>query len=96
MYWEPIGGVIWQVQDPIGQAILVGLGTVLYITPYFLGTQMTMLTGNITDQLKNFLVSSNNPDLALPLCYLSAALIGVMGVTAVVYNFRQTRRPTAA
>lgn len=80
------------------QVILVGLGAVLYLTPYFLGTQMTMLTGNLTDQVVPLLVSSKNTDLALPLCYLSAALIGIMGVTAVVYNFRQTmtRRPTAA
>lgn len=24
-YWQPIGGVIWQVQDPVGQAVLYGL-----------------------------------------------------------------------
>lgn len=24
-YWQPVGGVIWQVQDPTGQAILLGL-----------------------------------------------------------------------
>ena len=59
---------------------------------------MTMLNGNLTDQVMPLLVSSKNPDLALPLCYLSALLIGVMGVIAVAYNFRQTRtrRPTAA
>lgn len=80
------------------QVILVGLGAVLYITPYFFGTQMTLLSGNITDQLMPLLVSSKNPDLALPLCYLSAALIGILGLVAVGYNLRQTmtRRPTAA
>lgn len=80
------------------QVVLVGLGAALYLTPYFLGTQMTMLSGGITDQVMPILVSSKNPDLALPLCYLSAALIGVLGLTAVAYNLRQTmtRRPTAA
>lgn len=80
------------------QVILVGLGAVLYITPYFFGTQMTLLSGNITDQLMPLLVSSKNPDLALPLCYLSAALIGILGLVAVGYNLRQTmtRRPAAA
>ena len=80
------------------QVILVGLGAVLYITPYFFGTQMTLLSGNITDQVMPLLVSSKNPDLALPLCYLSAALIGILGLVAVGYNLRQTmtRRPTAA
>jgi len=24
-YWQPIGGVIWSVQDPVGQAVLYGL-----------------------------------------------------------------------
>ena len=24
-YWQPIGGVIWQVQNPVGQAVLYGL-----------------------------------------------------------------------
>jgi len=24
-YWQPIGGVIWQVQSPVGQAVLYGL-----------------------------------------------------------------------
>jgi protein-S-isoprenylcysteine O-methyltransferase Ste14 len=25
VYWQPIGGVIWNVQDPIGRAVLYGL-----------------------------------------------------------------------
>jgi hypothetical protein len=80
------------------QVILIALGALLYLGPYLFGTQMTMLNGNLTDQVMPILVSSKNPDLALPLCYLSALLIGVMGVIAVAYNFRQTRtrRPTAA
>ena len=80
------------------QVILIALGAGLYLGPYLLGTQMTMLNGNLTDQVMPFLVSSKNPDLALPLCYLSALLIGAMGVIAVAYNFRQTRtrRPTVA
>ncbi len=79
------------------QTLLVGLGAVLYIGPYFLGSQMTLLTGRVTDQVMPLLVSSKNPGLALPLCYLSAALIGILGLVAVAYNLRQTmvRRPTA-
>jgi len=80
------------------QVILIGLGALLYVGPYLFGTQMTLLNGNLTGQIMPLLVSSKNPDLALPLCYLSALLIGVMGIVAVAYNFRQTRsrRPTAA
>jgi hypothetical protein len=80
------------------QVLLIGLGSVLYITPYLFGSQMTLLTGNITDKVMPILVSSKNPDLALPLCYLSAAAIGVLGAVAVAYNFRLStiRRPKAA
>ncbi len=83
-----VNGYRWQV-------LLLGLGGVLYVGPYLLGSQMTMLTGQQVDQIMPFLVSSRNPDLALPLTYISAALVGVLGVVAVVYNFRQTspRRP---
>ena len=79
------------------QTLLIGIGAVLYVGPYFLGSQMTLLTGKITDQYMPLLVSSKNPDVALALCYISAALIGIMGITAVVYNLRQTvvRRPKA-
>jgi hypothetical protein len=79
------------------QTLLIGIGAVLYVGPYFLGSQMTLLTGKITDQYMPLLVSSKNPDVALALCYISAALIGILGITAVVYNLRQTvvRRPKA-
>ena len=79
------------------QTLLIGIGAVLYVGPYFLGSQMTLLTGKITDQFMPLLVSSKNPDVALALCYISATLIGIMGIAAVVYNLRQTvvRRPKA-
>jgi hypothetical protein len=78
------------------QITLIGLGAVLYLVPYFLGSQMTLLTGHYTEIIRPMLVTSLNPDVALPLCYLSAALIGILGVIAVGYNLRQTaRRPQA-
>jgi hypothetical protein len=80
-----INGYRWQV-------LLIGLGATLYVVPYFFGTQMTQLTGQRVDVLMPLLVSSKNPDLALPLCYLSAALAGICGIVAVVYNLRGTRR----
>jgi hypothetical protein len=79
------------------QVLLIGLGAALYITPYFFGSQMTMLTGKLTDQFAPLLVTSTNPDLALPISYIAALAIGIMGLVAVGYNLRQTtRRPTAA
>jgi len=72
------------------QVLLLGLGAALYIGPYMIGTQMTMLHGQHVDWIMPLLVSSRNPDLALALCYLSALLIGVMGLIAVAYNLRST------
>lgn len=80
------------------QVLLLGLGATLYIVPYVLGSQMTMLSGQAIDQVVQFMVAQQNPDLALPLTYVSAAIVGILGVVAVVYNFRQTgaRRTTAS
>lgn len=80
------------------QMVLLGLGAVLYIGPYVIGVQATLLTGQRIDVIMPALVTSLNPDVALPLCYLSAAAAGVMGLAAVAYNLRQTavRRPTSA
>jgi len=73
------------------QVVLLGLGAVLYLGPYFLGSQMTMLTGHITGQVMPLLVTAKNQALALVLCYVSAALAGVLGIAAVVYNLREAR-----
>ena len=76
------------------QVLLLGLGATLYIVPYFLGVQMTELHGQNVEKLVPMLVSSQNLDLALPLCYLSGALVGLLGLIAVAYNLRSTgRRP---
>jgi len=72
------------------QVLLLALGATLYLGPYLLGVQMTLLTGQRIDQFMPILVSSKNPDLALPLCYLSAALAGILGLVAVGYNLRLT------
>jgi len=84
------------VRSVQAQTILIGLGSALYIGPYLLGVQATQLTGRNLPQLVKLLVSSSNPDVALPLCYISAALVGVLGLAAVAYNLAQTvtRRPT--
>jgi hypothetical protein len=79
------------------QVLLLGLGATLYIVPYFLGVQMTELHGQRVDVIMPFLVSSKNLDLALPLCYLSAALVGLLGLIAVAFNLRSTgRRPVTS
>ncbi len=78
------------------EVLLLGLGATLYIVPYLLGVQMTQLHGQHVEKLFPLLVTSLNPDVALPLCYLSGALIGVMGLFAVYYNLRSVgARPAA-
>ena len=76
------------------QVLLLGLGATLYIVPYLLGVQMTELHGKNVERLVPMLVSNQNLDVALPLSYLSGALVGLMGLIAVAYNLRSTgRRP---
>ena len=72
------------------QLLLLGLGATLYIVPYLLGVQMTLLHGQRVEQLVPMLVSNQNLDVALPLCYLSGVAVGLMGLFAVAYNLRST------
>ena len=71
------------------QVLLLGLGATLYIVPYLLGVQVTQIGNDTTNQLAAFFVSSQNHDLALPLCYLSGDLVGILALVAVIYNLRQ-------
>ena len=71
------------------QTLLLGLGTVLYVGPYVLGVQLTNIDDPTAKQIASIMVSSQNTDWSLPLCYLSAALVGIMGIAAVVYNLRR-------
>ena len=78
------------------QVLLLAIGATLYIVPYFLGVQLTTFAADneTVNSLTSVLVSSNNVDVALYLCYLSAFLVGVFAAIAVIYNLRQTRGAT--
>ena len=71
------------------QTILLGLGAALYVGPYLLGVQVSTIGTDSANQLASIFVSSQNTDWSLALCYISAALVGVMGLVAVGYNLRQ-------
>jgi len=75
------------------QVLLLGLGATLYIVPYLLGVQVTQIGTDTSNQLAAFFVSSQNPNLALPLCYLSGAVVGLLALVAVIYNLRQGGAP---
>ncbi len=86
--------------DPRGfrlQTILLGIGSVLYIVPYLLGVQVTTIGSGVSNQLAALLDSSQNTNVSLPLAYISAAIVGLLGLYAVIYNLRiaDTRRPQA-
>ena len=72
------------------QALLLALGSVLYIVPYIIGVQVTQIDNDTARSLAAALVSSQNLGLAMPLCYLSGALAGLLGLYAVIYNLRQS------
>jgi hypothetical protein len=72
------------------QAVLLALGATIYIIPYIGGVQVTQIDNDTARSLAAFLVSSQNPGLAMPLCYLSGALAGLLGLVAVIYNLRQS------
>ena len=78
------------------QTVLIGLGAVLYLTPYLLGPQTQALTGSRLLDLSNTLTSNQNPGLALPLCYISAVLTGILGIVAVAYNIQLSYRQPKA
>jgi nitrate reductase NapE component len=61
--------------------------------PYLLGSQVTTVNSSIAAQLASVLVSSQNPTWALIFCYLSQALVGAMGLVAVIYNLRLASPP---
>ena len=70
------------------QTFLIGLGATLYLVPYLLGSQVTTVDSSIATQLASVFVSSQNQTVALALCYLSALVVGIMGIVAVIYNLR--------
>jgi len=72
------------------QALLLALGSLLYIVPYIIGVQVTQIDNDTARSLAAALVSSQNLGLAMPLCYLSGALAGLLGLYAVIYNLRQS------
>lgn len=78
------------------QVILVAVGAGLYIGPYLFGPQTQLLTGSRLLDLSNILTTSQNPALAEPLCYISAVATGILGIVAVVYNFRLSNRQPQA
>ena len=75
---------------------LLGLGALLYFIPYIFGVQaLGVVTGTFEDVSK-FLVTSENPDWAIAIAYVSIALLAIMGAVAVGYTLRTGGRAEVA
>ena len=72
------------------QTLLLGLGATLYIVPYLLGVQVTQVGSSGGTTLASIFVSSQNTNWSLPLCYISALIVGALGLVAVAFNLRET------
>lgn len=76
------------------QTYLLGLGAVLYIVPFVLGVEAGTMPAPLA-AVANFLVTDRNPEWAIPISILSMAIVGALGIVALVYNLRDvpaTRR----
>ncbi len=75
------------------QTYLLGLGAALYIVPFVVGVEAGGFAGAFGD-VGAFLVTTTNTSWAIPLTYLSMAIVGVLGAVAVAYNLRVAVPPT--
>ena len=78
----------------IWQTWLLGLGAVLYIVPFVFGVEAGALPGP-AGEVAAFLVTTTNPSWAIPLTYVSMAIVGALGAIAVVYNLRESGLPVS-
>ena len=68
---------------------LLALGSALYIVPTLLGVQLTAVHwGPFWDSAASALATNTDTGLAVALCWVSIAVIGVMAMAAVWYNLR--------
>ncbi len=74
------------------QTYLLGLGAALYVVPFVFGVEAGNLAGPAGDAAA-FLVTTTNPAWAIPLTYLSMAIVGGLGAVAVIYNLRESAAP---
>ena len=67
---------------------LLGLGSAFYFIPFVLGVQLNGVATDPILSISNFLVTNTNPDWAVGLCYVSIALLAVLGAWAAAYTLR--------
>ncbi len=72
---------------------LIGLGAIFYFIPYVFGVQA--VAGQFTN-ISNFLVTSSNTAWAIPIAYISIALLAIIGAIATAYTLKTGGRPEVA
>lgn len=81
----------------VWQTYLLALGATLYIVPFILAVEGGLPAP--LDGLAAFMVTSRNTAWAIPITFVSMAIVGALGAAAVVYNLREAgspRRPADA
>jgi len=69
--------------------ILLLIGAVFYFVPYVLGVEFySVAQGGPFASISNFLVTSQNPNWAVGVAYVSVALLAIMGAIATIYALR--------
>lgn len=74
-------------------SFLLGLGAMLYLIPYVLGTQGNNVAAGGLGNLSTSLVSNTNPILAAWLTLIAVGIVALLGSGAVVYSLRSPTKP---
>ncbi len=74
-------------------SFLLGLGALLYLIPYVLGTQANAVAAGGLLDWSNGLVSNTNPVLAAWLSLIAVGVVAILGMVAVVYSLRAPAKP---
>jgi len=73
---------------------LLGVGALLYLIPYVLGTQANQVAAGGLGDFSAKLVSNTNPILAAWLSLIAVGIVAVIGIVAVVYSLGAPAKPT--
>ena len=76
-------------------SFLLGLGALLYLIPYVLGTQANAVAAGSLGNLSASLVSNTNQILAAWLSLIAVGVVAILGIAAVIYSLRAPIKPAA-
>jgi hypothetical protein len=74
-------------------SFLLGLGALLYLIPYVLGTQANAVAAGGLGDFSAQLVSNTNPILAAWLTLIAVGVVALLGLVAVIFSLRAPTKP---